>query len=1197
VNSDDGFLVTIGGANPRDAFATQLGVFNGGRGTAVTSFDFKITEGGFYPVRLLWWEGGGGADVEFYEIRGGQNILINDPDPAKDAVKAYQVPKAALSALTVTSVSPGVGATGASSQPLVQVNLQNGTTTLDTASVQMTFDGNPVQATVTPGANGAVAITYLNPTVLQPGSTHNVSLTYKDNTGASRTTSWSFTTGNFVSLTAADSVPESSVDKSKPGFNVFVHQALPETGFANDTARGEAQLRGYLINPATGQPYENVASPANGIDPDVINWNQDAPDGAQAGNFGAEEPIPGIGANGTDNIAAEITAVLQLPAGLTTLVVNSDDGFRVTAGQNPAAANATELGVFSGGRGAADTAFQVSVPTAGFYPIRLIWYEGGGGANVEFFSITPTGQRILVNDLTNPNAIKAFRETSVPRGPILDLVRPTGTAAKDATITVGLRNQTTSVDQGSITFTFNGAAVTPTKSVSGPVTVLTFDPPGNQAAGSTNKYSVSFRDSAGAQQTYNFEYVTSGELVRRLFNEINGTAINDLINNEKYVNNTPDEVGLITSYESPDLARDNYGGEILGYLQPTVTADYIFYLSADDGAQFWLSTDENPANAVLLANQPSWNGFREYTSGENVAPRKSVAVRLEAGKKYFTRGVWKEGGGGDHYSVAWRPASNPTIANGDAPIGGPVILPLDKPAFSRQPASVSLAKGLPATFTIDYVSAQGGATIQWLRNGAPIAGATGKTYTITAAALADNNAKFSARVTDSSGTATSTEATLTVLDDTAAPTIAAAYPFDFNSIVVQFNEPIVDASVVPGVFTLSGGVTVSEAVRVSPTSVKLISTGKLTDGAAVTVTATGVSDFAGNVGNATGTANVTLSQGFMRYEQFANISGVAVTDLTGNEKYPHRPDMTVFVPAAEGPADYADNYGARLSGWFTPATTGSYVFYISADDGAELWLSTDETAGNAAMIATEPQWNGFRQWINGSNQASRGEPAANIASPVQLTAGKRYYIAALVKEGGGGDNIAITYKMANEADPASGTPSRLRGAQISTFAPPANRVINVTTNPANATVELGARATFTVAATVTPSSALGIQWQSSTDGNTWTDIAGATGTSYTTAATVQADAGKRYRAVLSTLGNVSVNTPAATLSFGTATTPARLTVSKTATGINLSWDQPGRLQSTTTLSPAAWSDVPGVTGQSASLPTDGNRRFFRVVTP
>ena len=87
------------------------------------------------------------------------------------------------------------------------------------------------------------------------------------------------------------------------------------------------------------------------------------------------------------------------------MIFNSDDGFRVTLGHEPSA-DAIQLGVFNGGRGAADTIVGFAVVKAGVYPVRAIWYEGGGGANLEW-STAGLDSRVLIND--PEGGLKAFR--------------------------------------------------------------------------------------------------------------------------------------------------------------------------------------------------------------------------------------------------------------------------------------------------------------------------------------------------------------------------------------------------------------------------------------------------------------------------------------------------------------------------------------------------------------------------------------------------------------------------------------------------------------------------------------------------------------------------------------------------------------------------------------------------------------------
>jgi hypothetical protein len=153
---------------------------------------------------------------------------------------------------------------------------------------------------------------------------------------------------------------------------------------------------------------------------DYVNFEQDL---AEAGNFktSAEAPqnvddlgIPGIPGttSSTDNIAAEALTFLEIPApGVYTMVVNSDDGFQVSAGTTNTPVQLV-LGKFDGGRGATDSQFYFKVDKAGVYFFRLLWFEGGSGANVEWFTVNSDGGRALVGG-SQAGALKAYRVRTV----------------------------------------------------------------------------------------------------------------------------------------------------------------------------------------------------------------------------------------------------------------------------------------------------------------------------------------------------------------------------------------------------------------------------------------------------------------------------------------------------------------------------------------------------------------------------------------------------------------------------------------------------------------------------------------------------------------------------------------------------------------------------------------------------------------
>lgn len=136
---------------------------------------------------------------------------------------------------------------------------------------------------------------------------------------------------------------------------------------------------------------------------------------------------------------------------------------------------------------------------------------------------------------------------------------------------------------------------------------------------------------------------------------------------------------------------------------------------------------------------------------------------------------------------------------------------------------------------------------------------------------------------------------------------------------------------------------------------------------------------------------------------WTGISGTAVTDLTSDADYPDNPAGSEWIAALEAPTDWNDNYGTRIRGWLHPAASGDYTFWIAGDDNCRLFLSTDGDPANASLIAEVTEstgWTDPHEWDKDSAQQS---------APISLTAGQKYYIEALHKEGTGGDHLAVAW--------------------------------------------------------------------------------------------------------------------------------------------------------------------------------------------
>lgn len=386
----------------------------------------------------------------------------------------------------IRSLSPA--GPGAHPEGLVAVQVVDFTTQVNPASIVLKFD----DVTVTPivSKEGDVTtIAYNHPGVLETNSTHSWSLTYADNapTPNVNTTGASFSVGTFPTIPAEYAV--SSVDTTKPGFKTRVYQmpVARTPGDVNTIAAAERAIAGGYIDPATGTTYANTADlTAVGtdgffVDENVINWSEEA-GGIERGSFtttstppSTDEPVPGIpGAPGTDNYVAETWMYLDLKAGAYRFIVNSDDGFRFSTARGVGDVTGQVLGSFNGGKGASDVAFDFAVTQDGFYPFRLLWWEGGGASNLELIMIdTATGQKVLINDATAP--VKSYRETT-DTSPYVSRVSPEpgqNFNAPDTDITVQITDGATQVNAGSLTVQLDGTDLVGTSSKANGVTTFT----------------------------------------------------------------------------------------------------------------------------------------------------------------------------------------------------------------------------------------------------------------------------------------------------------------------------------------------------------------------------------------------------------------------------------------------------------------------------------------------------------------------------------------------------------------------------------------------------------------------------------------------------------------------------------------------------------------------------------------------------
>ncbi|MCK4292398.1 MAG: hypothetical protein KAY65_04325, partial [Planctomycetes bacterium] len=166
-------------------------------------------------------------------------------------------------------------------------------------------------------------------------------------------------------------------------------------------------------------------------------------------------------------------------------------------------------------------------------------------------------------------------------------------------------------------------------------------------------------------------------------------------------------------------------------------------------------------------------------------------------------------------------------------------------------------------------------------------------------------------------------------------------------------------------------------------------------------------------------------------EWWLGITGDSISNLTSDPDYPDNPDDSELLDIFEGPTDWDADYGSRIHGWLYVMESGDYTFWIASDNHSQLWLSTDERPDNTTQIAgveTGDGWTSSREWTKFASQRS---------TPVYLEAGERYYICALQKEGGGGDNLAVAWQGPDQPDPpVNGQPDAIiPGSNLKPFVP------------------------------------------------------------------------------------------------------------------------------------------------------------------
>lgn len=143
----------------------------------------------------------------------------------------------------------------------------------------------------------------------------------------------------------------------------------------------------------------------------VIIINQNNPDSVPIAMGGDAPAVSGV--------TIPAVMVSKFDGDALKALLGSPGGLEVTFGTD----ESTTLGKANINQ---TTTFEAAVTTPGLYPLRLINFEGGGGASVEWYSFDSEGGRHLLNDASDELSLNAYSSLASGGAPMISVDRSGG---------------------------------------------------------------------------------------------------------------------------------------------------------------------------------------------------------------------------------------------------------------------------------------------------------------------------------------------------------------------------------------------------------------------------------------------------------------------------------------------------------------------------------------------------------------------------------------------------------------------------------------------------------------------------------------------------------------------------------------------------------------------------------------------------
>lgn len=457
------------------------------------------------------------------DYTGLSYLAMGSPQTSQSSAQDVDFFAYKIGAVFPPGVTLQVGSASANAYGVSITVSDSGPSVADTNSIVLKLDGAAVKPTSVTKKGSTTTIAYTTTNLLASASTHTVSLTIKDTLSPPNVVS----VDRQVSVTPYATIPDSfaltaaQVDTTKPGF-IWQMSQVDSVGAdtQNSTQRTLDQLAGLLgpntadpsaqgVALAPGKPGPTPNDPISFEIPGVLELDRNGAAWGTWGNQASGDQMPGSPGTGggTDNQAARVVTYVDLPAGLITMGVNSDDGFLTEAGSyNDAFAPLISLGEFNGGRGSADTLFTFLITKAGIYPLVTYWENGGGDSRIAWFSVKADGTQVALNDAAN-GGLKSYRAlVGGTKAVALSVVpAPNATNALPNNIQVQLADGASPIDKSTVSLKLDNTTVAATITKTGNVTTVAYVPSPALAPLSTHTAALIYTE-GGSQVTRSWQF-------------------------------------------------------------------------------------------------------------------------------------------------------------------------------------------------------------------------------------------------------------------------------------------------------------------------------------------------------------------------------------------------------------------------------------------------------------------------------------------------------------------------------------------------------------------------------------------------------------------------------------------------------------------------------------------------------------------